>query len=40
MSDATAWAIAVFVCLWIGWPLHNIADDLRRIRQQAEGRRR
>jgi len=36
MTAGTAWAIAFVVCIWIGWPLHSIADELRKLRRMAE----
>ena len=40
MTDGTAWAIAFVICIWIGWLLHSIAEELRRLRQLAERGRR
>lgn len=28
--------ITLIVAVWIGWPLHSIADDIRALRKLAE----
>lgn len=36
MTEDALVALALVAIVWLGWPLHGIASDLRALRKMAE----
>lgn len=36
MSEGALISLALVALVWIGWPLHSIATDIRELRKLAE----